>query len=150
MVEQSFLFDFSRIDSFYENLNVKFNLSDMTGADNKFEFVLSSYSYDNIEDCIDANGELNDEVITSDDLIVNSPLVWSNNNDGTNTISLGADVEWDIGEDIIDVKALFLRDATTGYVMGFCINIKPITVTNTLTFDEGTILWSVSDGGYHG
>ena len=150
MATQSYLFNFSRIDTFYENININFNIADMTGAENKFEFVLSSYSYDNIEECIDSNGELKSEVITDENYIVDCPLNWNNNDDGTNTITLASDVEWDFGDEIVPVKAVFLRDATTGYVMGFSINMQPITVTNTLTFNEDTILWTVTDGGYHG
>lgn len=150
MATQSFLFNFSRIDTFYENININFNIADMNGAENKFEFVLSSYTYDNIEECIDSNGGLKEEVITDEDYIVDCPLVWSNLDDGTNTISLATDVEWNFGDEIVPVKAVFLRDTTTGYVMGFSINMQPITVTNTLTFEADTILWTVSDGGYHG
>ena len=150
MSVQSYIFDFSRVDNFYENLNINYSISDMNGAANKFDFILSSYSYDNIEDCINSNGVLKSEVITDNDYIKDAPLVWSNNSDGTNSISLGSDVTWDLGEDIVPIKAVFLVSHSTNYVLGFCINMNPVQATNTLTFDEDTVLWTVSDGGYHG
>lgn len=149
MSEYSFLFDFSRVDSFYENLNSMFFISEMDGNSN-YEFVLSEHTANNIEECVDSNGCLNENVDVNDDLVVPCCLTWSNNDDGTNTISLTEDVVWSLGDDVVYMKSLFLRNASTGYVLGFCINLNTVSVSNELRLNEGTILWTVSDGGYHG
>lgn len=147
---QSYIFDFSRVDSFYEHLNIDFNISDMVGSEGNanFEFVLSEHSPNNIEECLDNDGCLNSSV--DDNITEDVPLLWTNNDDGTNQISIDDDVEFTFGDTIVQMKALFLREKTSGYVLGFCINMNTVSVTNKMVFEEDTILWTVSDGGYHG
>lgn len=144
---QSYIFDFSRVDSFYENMNLSFAIANMDGSAN-FEFVLSEHSPNNIEECLDSDGVLNTDV--DEAMVEDAKLMWNNNDDGTNNITLDEEVLFDIGNDILQMKSLFVRDKTSGYVLGFSINVNTVSVTNKLIFEEDTILWTVSDGGYHG
>ncbi len=133
---QSFLFDFKRVEDFWEMWNIKFPISEM-GSSNKFQLVFCTDSPNNIEDCL-TNGSLNSNVTiyTSKDCT----LEWSNH-----TISIKDDVTWNIGDYEVTLKAVFLRNKATGYVMGYNINIDNFDITNKLVFDGGTLLWSIHD-----
>ena len=65
---------------------------------------------------------------------------------GDMQIGLGAEVRFDtdqIGERNIPLKAIFLRDKASKYVMGYSINMVAFTVTNVVVFDEDVIFWDV-------
>ena len=55
---ESYLFDFNKTPNFMRFLNVKYHITNMTGA-NQFEFVLASYSGNDIKDCLNNNIEVN-------------------------------------------------------------------------------------------
>ena len=135
-MSQSYLFDFNRVDTFFEEFNKKFNLSDMDGTNN-FEIVVSSYSPSNISECLNANGTLNTSVVTGT-TAQNLPLLWTNN-----TIKVAFDVTFNFGTNIVPLKSLFIRDKTTGYVMGYSIFMNTFNVTNQMVFDADTDLWSI-------
>ena len=61
-MSESYIFDFSIPKNFLRFLNIYYNISDMNGAVDKFEFVLASYSQDNIEDCLTDKNMLGDGV----------------------------------------------------------------------------------------
>ena len=85
MAEQSYLFDFSRVDTFIENMNVGFFIDEMYHVlrydvktqsyeyeeddeiDNAFQLVIVEYGADNIEDYLDENGYLKQEIEFIDD-----------------------------------------------------------------------------------
>lgn len=157
MAEQSYLFDFSRVDSFIENINVGFFIDEMfrvTGyvdgqytyeddtIENNFELVIVKYGGNNISDYIDADGFL---TVSENILVEDCALDYYNRGDGASSIELHGDVVFDIGVDVnIPIKAIFLRSKSTNYVMGYSINNRPFTVTNEVVFDDDVIFWDVS------
>ena len=162
MAEHSYLFDFSRVDSFFENLNINFSISDMynvvrydseTGQyeyedDNvgdNFQLVICEYGYDNIGDYLNSDGTLN---ISDNDPhihIEDCALDYYNRGNGASSIELHGTVTFEIGDDVnIPIKAIFLRDKDTGYVMGYSINNRPFSVTNQVVFDDDVIFWDIS------
>ena len=142
--EQSFLFDFSRVEDFFEQMNIKFNVADMVNSTaDKFELVIVSNGYNNIDGYLDTDGCLDptDIVIFGTE---SCTLDWVKHDYGDVTIELHDAVEFDIDDDDVTLKAIFLRDATTGYVMGYSINMSPFTVTNKVVFDDDVIFWDIS------
>ena len=135
-MSQSYLFDFYRVDTFFEQFNKKFEVADMDGSNN-FEIVVSSYSPNNISECLNSNGTLNTSVVTGT-YVQNLPLLWANN-----TVKVAFDVTFNFGTSIVPLKSLFIRDKTTGYVMGYSIFMTTFNVTNQLVLDADTILWSI-------
>ena len=135
-MSQSYLFDFYRVDTFFEQFNKKFDVSDMDGTNN-FEIVVSSYSPNNINECLNNNGTLNTSVVTGT-YVQNLPLLWANN-----TVKVAFDVTFNFGTSVVPLKSLFIRDKTTGYVMGYSIFMTTFNVTNQLVLDADTILWSI-------
>ena len=157
MAEQSYIFDFNRVDSFFENWNVKYFVDEMWQVDdisngeyhyanegsNCFELVLVSHGDDNIENYLDEDGALNDDVVIFDS--ANCGLDWVNEKFGEGSIELHDAVEFDIGtESATPLKAVILRNGSTGYVMGYSINIVPFTVTNKVVFDEDVVFWTIT------
>ena len=61
MVEQSFLVDWSRTKDFWKDWNIKFKVEEMNGASN-FEMLFTSYSYNNIDECLTDSNTLKPEV----------------------------------------------------------------------------------------
>ena len=135
-MSQSYLFDFYRVDTFFEQFNKKFDVSDMDGTNN-FEIVVSSYSPNNISECLNNDGTLNTTVVTGT-YVQNLPLLWANN-----TVKVAFDVTFDFSTNIVPLKSLFIRDKSTGYVMGYSIFMNTFNVTNQMVFDADTILWSI-------
>lgn len=160
MTERSYLFDFSRVDDFFENFNVAFFISEMwevtgqnseTGAyeydngdgTNCYELVLISNGGDNISEYLDEYGCLDTSTVTVLDT-QSCGLDWYNKGNGEATIELHGSVTFTIGTDISPLKAVLLRDSSTGYVMGYSINMQPFTVTNQVVFDDNIIFWDIS------
>lgn len=163
MAEQSYLFDFSRVDTFIENMNVAFFIDEMYHVigydrdtqsyeyeedeeiDDAFQLVIVEYGQDNIEDYIDSDGFL---IIDDDDPYIHiedCSLDYYNRGNGQSTIELHGNVTFDIGVDVnIPIKAIFLRSKSTNYVMGYSINNRPFTVTNQVVFDDDVIFWDIS------
>lgn len=135
--EQSFLFDFQRSPTFLDNMNVKFHLLEMNSSNN-FQVVFSTYAPTNIQDCLNSDGTLNSDVTIQESL--DCSLKWEND-----IISIRNDVTWNIGDVYYPLKAVFIRNKSNGYVMGYSINITSFEVTNEVIFEEDTILWSFRD-----
>lgn len=139
MVEQSFLFDFTRTDNFFDEWNNSFLTSEMSGGNN-FQLVFCTDTPNNIKDCL-TNGRLNSDVTIATGGVVDCGLTWNNE-----TISLTNDATFNIGDEEVTLKAVFLRHKQTGYVLYYSININAFDVTNEVIFDEGTIFLSIHDG----
>lgn len=134
----SFPFDFNRVATFFDNWNVKFKTIDMNTNAN-FEFVFATHSAENIDICL--NGDLLDTSVVEIGGTVDASLKWENE-----VISVNGDVVWNVGNQHLPLKAIFLRDKSTQYVMGYSINNTAFNVTNQVIIDDGTILWSISNG----
>ena len=143
MAEQSYIFDFSRVPSFFEHFNIDFNVADMDGSNN-YELVWVAYGDGtNIDDYLNSqDGTLASTVTVY--ATQSCGLDWVNDEFGDATIELHDAVEFSVGDNTIPLKAIFLRDATTGYVMGYCINNVAFTVTNKAVFDEDVIFWDIT------
>ena len=124
MAEQSYLFDFSRVDSFIENINVAFFIDEMfkvTGydtethsytyeddnIDDNFQLFIAEYGEDNIEYYLDSDGFLKQEIefvedgqgnlVQRDDVLIEDcALDYYNRGYGSSTIELHGDVEFSI------------------------------------------------------
>lgn len=153
MSEQSIIFDFHHVKDFFEKrLNIGFSLiNDMTHLEDgeiisptnpntKFQLIISSYCSNEIEDCINSNGTINTtnvEVSKS----VDCGLSWLDGN-----ISLTEDATINLTSDeILPIKSIFLRNKSSGVVLGYSMNTTAFEVTNQVQFDEGTIFWSLND-----
>lgn len=158
MAEQSYLFDFSRVKSFIENINVGFFIEEMfkvidydekTGEykyeddniENNFELVIAEVGGNNIEEYIDSDGFL---TVTENIRVEECALDFYNRDNGSSTIELHGTVSFNIGDENVPIKAIFLRSKSTNYVMGYSINNRPFTVTNEVVFDDDVIFWDIS------
>ena len=142
MDTQSFLFDFARSPTLFDQWNISFKLSDMVDTGNSnanFELVFCDDSPNNIRECLNSGGGIDESAVHTVDE-VGCDLKWENN-----TLSIRNDVTWNIGDREVSLKAIFLRDATSQYVLSYCINISEFIVTNQLIFDGGIALWRIYD-----
>ena len=132
---QGFIFDFTRVKDFFDNWNILFKLSDMNTSNN-FKLVFCSDSPPNIDECLNAGGGINTNVVTVADTVYCS-LKWENE-----TISIRNDTTWNIDGEV-PLRAVFL--VSNNYVMAYSINMSEFIVSNKIVFDEGTKLWSIYD-----
>jgi len=161
MAEQSFLFDFTRVDDFIDNINVGFFFDEMfrvTGVDSSgnytyaddsiednFELILVMFGGNNISEYLDADGLLKSSV-EADSKVEDCALDYYNRGDGESTIELHDDVTFSIGDINVPVKAVLLRSKSTGYVMGYSINNASYSVTNEVIFDgSDVIFWDIGN-----
>lgn len=144
MAEQSYIFDFSRTPTFFEHFNIDFNLADMDSTTANFEMAIVKYGGDNISEYLDSeDGTLDTDTIGSENILVEDCILsFESDSMGDITIRLAEAVSFDIGDVNIPLKAIFLRDKVTGYVMGYSINLVPFNVTNAVVFDENLIFWN--------
>lgn len=140
MVEQSFMVDWSRVPDFFTYWNKLYDVSAMNGTVGNFEIVFSSYAPDNIQDCL-AGTLLNEDVVITHR--EDCGLEWDTNG----IVSIFTDVIWNVGDEIIPLKAIFLRNKANGVVMGYSINQTSFDITNQVILDGGTVLWSFHTGG---
>lgn len=143
---ESYLFDFNKTPNFMRFLNVKYHITNMTGA-NQFEFVLCSYSGNDIKDCLNTDNTINTDNVTVYDSVVGG-LKYGNDDNGTEIFSISDDVTFTIDEDIVPLKALFIRDNTSKAVLFYCINQTAFTVTNSFIIDKDTILATIVDSEF--
>ena len=166
MAEQSYLFDFTRTDDFFENFNINFKIEDMyqvtgynettgeytyktgTGSDDKYELIIIYYGDDNFDRYLDSSStfsKLDEDLLEDNAMIESIGLDWYNRGEGEATIELHGNIEFEIGEDAnVPIKAIVLRDHVTKYVMGYSINMRPFSVTNKVVFDDDVIFWDIS------
>ena len=163
MAEQSFIFDFTRTDDFFEQFNKKFDLDDMfkvvsydeddgytyedDDVDDNFELVLVFYGGTNISDYLDSSASYSKlkSSLSSYMQVEEVALDWYNRGNGEATIELHGEVTFSIGDDNKPLKAVFLRtNDTDKYVMGYSINTNPFSVTNEVVFDDDVIFWDIS------
>ena len=134
--------DFRRSDSFIEQFNLKFTVSDMKSSSNKFQLVMLSSCYDDFVDCVDGNGVLEDSLEDSTIYTLPCSLKWEKVDADTVNVRLRNEVEVNIGDEIKDLRAIFLTNLN-GYVLMYCIFHSPLQITNTFTFEEDCIFFSI-------
>lgn len=123
-------FVFSRVDSFFDDINREdcFDTKEMNGNDKNFKIVLASDCPTRIEDCLDAEGTLNDNVNIintmgeEDGLLA---LLWSKGINGERTMSIPQQtLIYEFPNQNINIKGAFLisYENGSGYVLAYCIN----------------------------
>ena len=147
MATVSYLWDFTKAPHFFEFINKKFHISKMNGADN-FEFVLASACPINIGLCIDANNILTSRVSVLS--TVTGGLKFIEDEDGICYCRVAKDTIFDIGDSVVGLKAIFIRDKNTKSVLLYCINITPFNITNTFIFNKNSIVFTIRDGDVSG
>ena len=143
---QSYVFDFTRVPKFMDDINREdcFDTADMDGVNNNFEFVFATSCPTNIEDCLTNVGTIDTSKVslyaTGTGLC---KLLWSTGVNGNRVMSIANNsVTIDIGDVDVELKAMFLRDARTGYVLAYSINDRAVMVTNQVIFPVDGVLWS--------
>ena len=154
-------FMFIRVDSFFDDINREncFDTQDMDGVSPNFRLVLASECASDINDCLDEDGTLitpydseNNKGVSlvpvdgSDGLC---SLLWSQGVNGERTMSMSdSTLTYDLGEDVVPIKALFLVAVNngTGYVIAYCILDKEIEKKRTLILPVDGLVWSVRYG----
>lgn len=155
------MFDFTRTDDFFEQFNIKFEIANMynvTGetssgytysngsVGDNFTLKIVKYGGANIDEYLDSSAsysKLDVSTIGSSNILSEDcGLDWYNQGIDSCTIGLHDDVTFDIGDGNVPIKAVFL--CCDDYVMGYCINIKPFSVTNEVVFNDEVIFWDIS------
>lgn len=149
-------FQFRRVDRFNRDKNRKdcFDVEDMNGVDLNYKLVLASQCPTSIEDCLDADGTLNDKVVIFDSLGDQDGLVALLYNEGINgeeTISLNTtSVTYEMTDETDYVQGIFLVSYGngSGYVMAYSINNVPLKVIDdTLILNTIGLIWGLRYGG---
>ena len=141
MSTQSYVFDFNRVDDFFDRWNVDFKTVGDFGVANRFEIVILKYAPSNISECL-SNGRLSSEIDTQSNRVkMDCTLKWSNEE-----ITIANDVDFNLSTNVVPVKAIFIRHKSSGVVLGYSINISSFEVTNHMIFEKDTILWSIRNG----
>lgn len=148
-------FRFIRVDSFLDDMNREdcFDTQDMDGISPNYRFVLASECKSDIMDCIDEDGTLNMDNVQlidtdgEDDGFCS--LMYSKGVNGERTISIAdSTVSYDLGEERINIKGIFLITVAngTGYVLAYCIFDKYIQEDGVLILPTNGALWSIHYG----
>lgn len=135
----SYLFDFHISPLFFENgWNDRFTVNAMKQNANNFEVVYCTHAPININECL-TGGVLNNNVTVHSSVPLNLKY-----EDGV--ISVRADSTFNIGNNVIPLKAVFIRDANTKFVLGYDIHNTAFDVTNQILLAKDTIIWSLTNG----
>ena len=130
--------NFIRVDNFLDDMNREdcFDTADMDGSSLNFKVVLASDCPNNIEDCLDSEGTLNDDVTLISTLGQDDGLIalhWVKGINGERSMSIATSMlVYDFPDINVDVKALFLVSYRngSGYVMAYCIDNVKLEIPN--------------------
>ena len=123
---------------FRKKYNSSYGDSDFDGTA-KWEFVVSTACPDNIVDCLNAStGVLASGVTVSDTEDVSLELV--EQGDVACYVKIKSDVVMTLASDI-DVKGLFLRKKSGGFVLMAMVNQTPMRFCDGMTFEADNILF---------
>ena len=148
-------FKFIRVDRFFDDMNREecFDTEDMDGVSPNFRFILASDCPQDINDCLDEDGTLDTNNVTiidtdnADDGLCS--ILWSKGINGERSMSINdSTVTFDLGEDTVGIKALFLCAVNngTGYVLAYCILDKVVEADGVLILPCNGMVWSVRYG----
>lgn len=124
---------------FIKKYNDKFSDSDFDGTA-KFEIVISDDCNDNISDCLTSAGLLDSSTVVSDTEDMPLTLVEDNN---SSYVMITNNVEMTIDSDV-DVKGIFLRKKSNGFVIMAQVNSKAMRFCDGMTFEKDNILFIVN------
>ena len=155
-------FKFTRVDSFLDDINREdcFDTHDMDGVSPNFKFILASECSQDIENCLDEDGTLRTPYDSSTDMGVTiletygaddglCSLLWSKGINGERTMSIAdSTVSYDLGEDVVQFKGIFLCAIAegTGYVLAYSILDKPLEKDGVLILPVDGMIWSIRYG----
>ena len=157
MVNQSVLFSFTRVDNFYE---IMINREEITtnmfdGVTKNFRIVLVEECNDNIRDNLNADGTLNESVISTiygaNETDGECALLWSVGVNTNRSISIAdSSVTYDFEDNMYYLKGAFLVVANSGVVLAYSINNAPIPVTGSFTAPLDGMIWSIYNKVFEG
>lgn len=147
-------YTFTRVDTFLDDINREdcFDTQDMDGVSPNYKFVLVSDCKQNIEENIDEDGTLNEnvEIIETDDSSDGlCSLLYSKGVNGERTISINdSTVSYDLGENPVDIKGIFLVNVAngSGYVLAYSIFDKTVREKGSLILPCQGVVWSIRYG----
>jgi len=124
---------------FRKKYNICYSDDDFDETD-KWELVLSNNCPNNLSDCVDSDGLLDNSVTESDTEDISLSLV--EEGDIGCYVSIADNVEMSVDGDV-DVKAIFLRKKENGFVLMGMVNQKPMRFCDGMTFEEGNVLFVI-------
>lgn len=157
MALDNFVFEFTRVDNFLDDINRDgcFDTLDMDGVTKNYKMVLVSDCPNDIEECIDMDGTLKDDSIVhrvqtfgEDDGYCS--LLWSDGINGERYISVvDSTVSYDLGNLQDSLKAVFLVNMVdgSGYVLAYAINSYSFPIEGEVILPCDGMLWSIQYGG---
>ncbi len=151
----NYIFDFTRVDNFLDDMNREgcFDVNDMDGITPNYRMVLASDCPNDIEECIDEDGTLNENVTLVENLGSEDgecSLLWSKGINGERTISIGdSTVNYDLGDNDDNLKAVFLVNTVegSGYVLAYAINSYSFPIDGEVILPCDGVLWTIRYGG---
>lgn len=144
---ESILFSFNKVDKLFKSMIDNDNLTTylFDGVTNNFRMVLVESCPSNISDCLNADGTLVDDVV-----IINQgtdgdcALLWTDGVNNNTDVSIASNsIHFDFGDNSYLLKAAFLVEKNTGFVLAYSINNAPMTVTDELTLPVNGSVWSI-------
>lgn len=150
MTEQSFVFDMTLIETFWDNWNKAdyYGKDTMTGTGYNYEIILANSSSTNplntVSDAIE-NGAIKSTVNIHEGNVGQVNLEYTGTS-GTweRTISFKEDSVITISNNI-SIKAVFLRNVSTKKVLAYCILSNSVPVTNKITIPKDTVIWRIKE-----
>lgn len=150
-----YIFEFTRVDNFLDDINRegKFDTNDMDGITPNYRMILASDCPNDIEDCLDEDGTLNENVTLVNNLSSEDgecALLWSKGINGERTISINTSlVTYDLGDNNDELKAVFLVNTVegSGYVLAYAINSYSFPIDGEILLPCDGVVWSIKYGG---
>lgn len=151
MTEQSYVFDMTLVETFWDN----WNKTNWYGADTtNYEIVLADTSstnpLNNISDALE-NGALKSSVNVHKNIVGDANITYGGEaGSWERTISMQQDCTITIGESNIYMKALFIREATSKKVIAYCILSDRFPVTNKIVIPADVVVWRIMENMRYG
>jgi len=147
----SYIFEFTRVDNFLDDMNREgcFDTLDMDGITPNYRMVLASDCPNDIEECLDEDGTLNENVtlvegVESED--GECALLWSKGINGERTISISnSTVNYNLGNSNDNLKGVFLVNTVegSGYVLAYAINSYSFPIDGEVILPCDGVLWTI-------
>ena len=139
---ESVPFDFVRAPLARKRYNLTsygYNDSDFDGTA-KWEIVMSPDCPDNIGDCLSGSSTLKSGFTKT--TLGDIKLQITEYDDYQAEIKIKENATFTLANDV-DVKGFFLRKKDNGFVLGYCINLKPVRFCEQIMFEADNVLWTI-------
>lgn len=142
------VFEFTRSPTFHKHMNRDgyFDTLEMDGLTSNYEIVFANNCTDGFTGNVDEYGRLNNSVkILPYNKGDGDVILWCDwDAYGNATIIINEKSLTVNFEDInLTLKALFLRDKSTGYVLAYSILTRPVPVSNQVVFPIDGAIWNL-------